>query len=262
MKDICIILMFDKKFAKKATQTIQQIRTIGQYSGDVVCILANDLHDKYNILYKDDKVIYKNFHQYDTSPIVNDSRKLQGELAYMCFPMKRKMIHYHGLYMFHTWFRDNYKKCFYIDVGAQIFKPLDKLINLDCTGKLLTHSNAYPEYKEGDKLYTQFDKVIYPELYEELNTLYDLNVDHFQATVMLYDTAIIEDDTFDTLWRLAYRYVNSIANEQAIMNLYYGCMKHKWEQLPIKDDETYYYDFYERGDLKKTDYIIVKYPKT
>jgi hypothetical protein len=147
-------------------------------------------------------------------------------------------------------------------VGAQIFKPLDKLLNLDCTGKLLTHSNAYPEYRADDKLYTQFDKVIYPELYEELTTLYDLDIDHFQATVMLYDTAIIEDDTFDTLWRLAYRYVNSIANEQAIMNLYYGCMKHKWEQLPIKDDETYYYDFYERGDLKKTDYIIVKYPKT
>jgi len=33
-------------------------------------------------------------------------------------------------------------------------------------------------------------------------------------------------------------------------------------QLPIKDDETYYYDFYERDNLKKTDYIIVKYPQT
>lgn len=253
--------MFDRKFVKKATQTISQIRTVGAYKGDIVCILANDLHNHHDLLHKDNNVVCKNFFQYDTSPILNHPKRMEN-FASPYFPMKRKMIHYHGFYMFHSWFKENYKKCLYIDVGAQIFKPLDKITNLDCTNKLLTHSNAYPEYKSEDKLYTQFDKVVFPELYDELNTLYDLDVDHFQATVMLYDTAIIEGDTFDTLWKLAYRYVNSIANEQAIMNLYYGCMKHKWEQLPIKDNETHYYDFYERGDLKKEDYIIVKYPQT
>jgi hypothetical protein len=261
MKDICIVLMFDKKFAKKSQQTIDQIRNIGQFNGDIVCILGNDLHDRPDLLHKGDNIIYNKFFQYYTDPILKHPKRLSPE-AFKCFPMKQKMIHYHGFYMFHTWFRENYKKCFYIDVGAQIFKPLDKMLNLDCTGKLLTHSNAYPDYAPGDKLYTQFDKVIFPELYEELNTLYNLDVDHFQATVMLYDTTIIEDDTFNDLWNLAYRYVNSIANEQAIMNLYFGCMKHCWEQFPIKDNETYYYDFYERGNLKKTDYIIVKYPKT
>jgi len=217
--------MFDKKFVKKSWQTIQQIRNIGLYKGDIVCILANDLHNRHNILYRDDRIIYKNFFQYDTNPILNHPKKIpvdpiKRKLADSCFPMKRKMIHYHKFYIFHKWFKENYKKCLYIDVGSQIFKPLDKLINLDCTGKLLTHSNAYPLYLSEDKLYTQFDKIIFPELYEELNLLYDLDVDHFQATVMLFDTSIIEDTTFDELWRLAYRYVNSIANEQAIMNLY------------------------------------------
>jgi hypothetical protein len=61
---------------------------------------------------------------------------------------------------------------------------------------------------------------------------------------------------------LAYRYVNCKTNDQGIMNLYFGCMKHQWKQFPIKDEDTYYYDFYERDNLMKTDYIMVKYPQT
>jgi hypothetical protein len=76
---------------------------------------------------------------------------------------------------------------------------------------------------------------------------------------MLYDTEIIKSTTFFELMHLAYRYVNSKTNDQAILNLYF---QNQWQQFPIKDDDTYYYDFFERGDLKKTDYIMVKYPQT
>lgn len=267
MKDFCVILMFDKKFLSKSHTTIQQIRGVGLYKGDIVCIIADNLRGSEHLLYKDENIIIKEFKQYSTDAILNDPRKHPARLkdketAKVCFPMKAKMIHYHKLYCFHPWFKENYKKCFYIDTGTQIFKPLDKIINLDCTDKLIAHSNAFPKYESGDKMYTQFDGVIYPDLYKELSKRFDLNVDHFQATVMLFDTSIIENDTFDTLMELSYRYVNSKTNDQAILNLYYGCMKHKWEQMRIKDEETYYYDFFERGDLHKTDYIMVKYPQT
>ena len=256
--------MFDKKFLNKSWETIKQIRTIGKYDGDIVCIIADNLASCQYLLYKDDRVYIKHFKQYGTSPILKDSRKLpptaeQREVVKQCFPMYQKMIHYHKFYIFHRWFKEQYKKCFYIDTGTQIFKPLDKMINLDCTGKLLAHSNAHPLYKEDDKLYTQFDKIVYPDLYEELSFDYNLDVDHFQATVMLFDTSIIKDNTFFELMYLAYKYVNSKTNDQAILNLYFH---DNWQQFPIKDEETYYYDFFERGDLHKTDYIMVKYPQT
>jgi hypothetical protein len=265
MKDFCIVLMFDRKYTKKSWHTIHQIRTVGQYKGDIVCIIADDLLQRQGTLYKDDNIIIKHFKQYDTNPIKCDAKKIttdeaRQEMTKMCFPMKRKMIHYHKIYCFHTWFREHYKKCFYIDTGTEIFKPLDKMINLNCAGKLLAHSNSYPA--NSDFLNCQFDDLIYPELYAELDMLYNLNTDHFQATVMLYDTSIIEDSTFATLMRMAYRYVNCKTNDQGILNLYFSCLKKVWQPLLIKDDETYFYDFYERGDLKKTDYIMVKYPKT
>jgi hypothetical protein len=259
--------MFNRKFLKKSWDTIHQIRTIGLYDGDIVCIIADDLFNHQNLLCKDGNIIIKHFKQNQTYTILNDLRKLPDDpilknRVRACFPMWQKMIHYHKFYIFHSWFRNNYKKCLYIDTGTQIFNPLNKIINLDSTGKLYAHSNAYPRYELGDKLYIQFDKVLYPDLYEELNLLYNMNVDHFQATVMLYDTSIIEDSTFEELTNLAYRYVNCKTNDQGIMNLYFGCIKHCWKQFPIKDEDTYYYDFFERGNLKKIDYIMVKYPQT
>lgn len=265
MKDFCIILMFDRKFLKKSHSTIRQIREVGRYSGDIVCIISNDLKNSQQRLYKDDHIIIKHFPQYSTDTIVNHSKKVptdegKREIARVCFPMKAKMIHYHKLYCFHPWFKENYKKCFYIDTGTQIFKPLDKMINLDCTGKFLAHSNAYPDYEE--VLACQFDSIVYPDLYEELEKKFDLNIDHFQATIFMFDTDIIENDTFDTLMELSYHYVNSKTNDQAILNLYFSCMKHKWEQIKVKDDDTHYYDFWERFGLNKHDYIMLKYPQT
>lgn len=259
MKDFCIILMFDKKFLRKSYETIRQIREIGLYTGDIVCIISNNLKTSLHLLYKDDNIIIKYFKEVNRSKIVNDPKK-DTPLYKSCFPMWQKMIHYHKFYCFHTWFRDNYKRCLYIDTGTQIFKPLNKIIELDCTDKFLAHSNAYPDYEE--TLSCQFDKVLYPELYEELNNLLNLNVDHFQATIFMFDTSLIEDYTFEMLIKLANHYINSKTNDQAILNLYFNCLLGKWKQIQIKDDETYFYDFWERGNLTRNDYIMLKYPKT
>ena len=263
MKDHCIILMFDKKFLVKANLMIKQIREIGLYKGDIVCIISDDLKNSKG-LPKGDNIIIKHFKEVDKSKILNDSRKQpteqkQKDLVQECFPMSFKSIHYHKFYCFHTYFKENYKRCFYIDTGTHIFKPLDKILNLDCKDKFLAHCDGYPEYKS--KLAGQFDKVIYPELFNFVNLMYNLNVDSFQATVFLYDTSIIQDDTFKTLVELANIFINSKTNDQAILNLYFNCLLKKWEQLKLKDDETYYYDFYEREGLTSEDYIMLKYPK-
>jgi len=265
MKDFCIILVFDKKFLRKSYITIKQIRGIGRYKGDIVCVISDDLKNRINWLRIDDRVIIKHFPEIDRSKITDDPSKHpveadKKEIVRVCFPMKAKMIHYHKFYVFHKWFRDNYKKCFYMDTGTQIFKPLDKIINRDCAGKLLAHSDAYPLYE--DTLTCQFDREVFPDLYKELDDVYNLNIDHFQSTVMLYDTSIIQDDTFDDLWELANHYVNCKTNDQGILNLYFSCFLDVWEQIPIKDGETYYYDWREREGLTRKDYIMLKYPQT
>jgi len=255
VKDFCIILVFNAKYIRKVFRTICQIRDIGLYKGDIVCVINNELKNLTSLIYKDDNVIIKHFADVDRREMI---KILNASLICERRGIDKTLILYHKLYCFHTWFRENYKKCLYIDVKMQIFKPLHKIINLNCDNKLLAHSDVYPFYKR--KLSCQFENVKFKKLFDELNNKYDLNIDYFQSTMMLYDTKIINDDTFDELVRLSLLYINSINSDQGVLNIYFNCMFHKWEQIQIKDDDTYYYDFHEREPLKKTDYIMLKYP--
>ena len=248
MKDFCIVLFFNKKFVNKSYDTIKQIREVGLYNGEIVCIIGDDLKDYTDLLYKDNNIVIKYFPDVGRTKEKND---LFGV---------NKPFQFKKFYCFHRFFRENYKKCFYIDVGMHIFKPLDKMINLDCKGKILAHSDAYPTYKW--KLFNQFDKVKFPEQFKKLNEAYDLNIDYFQGGIMLYDTEIINDSTVDILVEMSMNFHNNKTNAQGFLNLYFTCSLKRWEQIKIKDEETHYYDFWERKGLTRDDYIMLKYPKT
>jgi hypothetical protein len=59
MKDFCVILVFNKKFVDKSHETIKQIRQVGKYDGDIVCIISDDLKDDVDLLYHDENIIIK-----------------------------------------------------------------------------------------------------------------------------------------------------------------------------------------------------------
>ena len=66
--------------------------------------------------------------------------------------------------------------------------------------------------------------------------------------------------TFDTIIELSKKYFTSKLTGQGIVNLYFNNKKYYnvWEQIQIKDDETYYYDYTERDGLNYTEYIMLK----
>ena len=257
MKDFCITLVFDKGYINKSHETIKEIREIGQYTGDIVCIISDDLQDHTDSLYKDDNIIIKHFKEIDKSEVNN---MLEKSPITLDMQGKNKSIQWQKFNNFRTYFRDSYKKVLYLDTGIRIIKPLSKIINLECEGKFLAHSDAYPTYEW--QLFRQFDNTVFPNEFNELVTTYNLNVDYFQSTMFMFDTKIINDDTYDMLVNLSNKYPNSKTNDQGIMNLYFLCIRNIWEQIKIKDDETFYYDFSERNGLNKNNYIMLKYPQT
>ena len=218
MKYLCVILVFNEAFLDKARETVQQIRTAGLYSGDIVCVVGDDLKNHAGSM---GDMVVKYFPDVGRTKEKND---LYGV---------NKPFQFHKFYCFHKWFRKNYRKCFYIDVGTQIIKPIDRMINLDCSGGILAHSDAYPTYKW--KLSFQFDGKKFPKQYRKLSETYDLDRDYFQSTIMLYDTKIISDDTFDRLVEMSNAYHCNKTNTQGFMNLYFNCMRNVWEQIKIKD---------------------------
>lgn len=254
-KDFCIILVFNNNYLEKAKQTISQLRKIGKYDGIIECIIGNDLVniiDQLKTVF-DYNVKFKYFPDIDRTEIINLLKKnpIGDGREY------NKIFQWHKLYCFHQYFKENYKKCFYIDTGMFIHNSIEKIIQLDCENILLAHSDAFPTYEW--KLGIQFDKTIFPSLYEDLNEKYDLNIDYFQSGIMLYDTNIIEDNTFRDLLNLSNYYINSRNNEQGILNIYFNCIKKYWKQIQIKDDKQYYYDFHNRNGVSVNNYIMTKY---
>lgn len=250
--DICIVTFCDANYIRQAEMTISQLRYIGNYQGDIVLMVGDDLKQ---LSSDDTKTIIKYFPTIDWSDVVS---KLQNKSTSDGRDLYRR-FQWHKIHTFDPYFKQ-WKKCMLIDAGMIISKPVQKILNLDCTNKLLAHSDSYPQYI--NKLNCQFENNRFKNLYTELCEMYDLNVDYFQSTMYMFDTNLIDEYTVNKLLSLGRKYINTKTNEQAIMNLLFNCKMKVWEQIKIKDEETYYYDFIERNNMKYNDYIMIKHPVT
>jgi hypothetical protein len=160
-----------------------------------------------------------------------------------------KSFQWHKLYLFNPWFKQ-FNYIFYIDCGITILSDIAPILKEKTVNKLLAHSDAYPTFEW--KLRGQFDTTN-SKYFSDLNTKYNLDRDYFQTTVLLFDTNIIAENTFDDLYKLAVAYPISRTNEQAIMSLYFSSV---WQPMKIKNDETYLYDYISRNPSNK--YIMLK----
>jgi hypothetical protein len=144
---------------------------------------------------------------------------------------------------------------FYLDCGMNIYHDISPILDEVTENTLLAHSDAYPLYEW--KLHVQFDKDNI-DYFGKLNNKYNLNIDYFQTGMMLYDTRIIENDTYDNLLQLSHEYPISRTNEQGIIALYFTNIKPLFKQIKTHDEYTYFYDCVSRN--KNNKYIMLKIP--
>jgi len=150
----------------------------------------------------------------------------------------KKIFQYHKLHLFNTFFKQwNY--IFYIDCGVSILAEIAPMIHCAAPGKLIANSDAQPTYVW--KLAIQFEQT-HP-LFTTLSSTYDLNIDYFQTTIMLYDTSIINDTTYDDLYNLTLKYPISRTNDQGIIALYFTAINPVFEQIKTHDSDTKYYTY-------------------
>lgn len=259
----CVITSCNKSHLQKALGTIRQLKSFGGYDGDVVLLIGDDLKD----IEINEDVIVKYYPTIDRSHVLN---RLNG----MSTSDGRdfdKPFQWHKIYAFDIFFKQ-WDKCLLLDAGMHVFKSIEKILNIDCINKIVAHSDSNPYTHYEASLEDRVSKVNLSQqfensarfngLYKELETRYDLYVDYFQTGLCLYDTNIISNDLTAQILEYGDKYINTRTNEQAIMNLIFNCEKKIWSPLPIRDDETYYYDYFERADLTYDKYIMLKYPRT
>ena len=249
-KDLCVVFLCDKAYFEKFLYTCSQIVTNGKYNGQIVLVVGDDLNNDQILqdpLILQHKIMIKYFPnlQYSDQFLYTQQHIDRAPHWY------RKIFQYHKLHLFNTFFKQwNY--IFYLDCGLTILDDINPIINTKQQNKLLAHSDAFPTYEW--KLHNQFDKnnVFLTSLSEK----YNLNIDYFQTTIMLYDTSIIEEDTFNDLYNLMNEYPISITNDQGIIALYFTNIKPYFEQIQINNDDTYFYDYHRRKSGTK--YIMLK----
>ena len=250
MNKICVVFVCNLKYFDKFIYSCNLLLTKGQYKGDICLVIGNDLNN--NKILKNDIIKNNNiFIKYFPDIVfpeeflnINNNVNTDGRNI-------TKKFQWHKLYLFNIFFK-KWNYLFYIDCGMTIFSNILPMLNEVQTNTLLAHSDAYPTYEW--QLHTQFDKNT--NIFRNLNTTYNLNINYFQTGMMLYDTNIIEENTFDNLIKLALEYPISRTNEQGILALYFTNIKPLWKQIKINNEDTYFYDCLSRNENNK--YIMLK----
>jgi len=250
-KNSCVVFICNKAYFNKFIYTCNQLITNGQYKDQICLVVGDDLNNDKLLdcdIIKNNNIIIKYFPDIQ---FPNDFLSINNNINSDGRHLTKK-FQWHKLHLFNTFFRQ-WNSIFYLDCGITIFSDISPIINEVTENTLLAHSDAYPSYEW--KLHQQFDKTN-TEYFIKLNNTYNLNIDYFQTTMMLYDTKIIQHDTYDKLFKLSLEYPISRTNEQAIISLYFTTIQPLYKQIKTHDKHIYFYDYLSRNN--NTKYIMLK----
>lgn len=252
---ICAVFVCDLRYINKFIESCRQLVTVGKYSGPICLVIGDDLVGN-SIL---------------NHPVIVENNVIVKYFPYIGFPswflnfihmidrpralVEKAMIVLHKYHIFNVFFKQ-WDYILYIDTGSEFFSDIQPLLDTRLPGVYLAHSNAHPTYTM--KMDAEFAPV--SPYIDNMKNKYDLNVDYPQSTLMLYDTNLITETTFDELYNLTLEFPISYQSEQGIMALYFVHVRKVWKQIPVGNGKTFYYDWRRRDGRPHSDYIVVKYP--
>jgi hypothetical protein len=248
---ICVVLLSNDGFFNKMVSTLSGLKRT-DYDGDICLVIGDDLVNsdklKNPIL---ENVVIKHF------PDIKFSEEFMNKFYTINRDglWRNKFFQYHKLNLFHEWFKQ-WEYIFYIDSGAVIYSSIYPIINSKKEKKFLAHSDTYHTYEW--RLFNQFDTG--DDSFHKIKENYNFNVDYPQTTIMLYDTDIITNNTFNDLINLCEEVKCSITNDQGILALFFTNINNCWEQIRLEDDNFWYYDYLLRPFKHNKPHIILKRP--
>jgi hypothetical protein len=242
MGTLCFVFVCNRAYFERFMYTCSLLVTRGNYHGDICLVIGDDLKDipisQLDFIQKHG-IIVQHFPDIQFSPeflrVNNTLTKTDGRNI-------TKRFQWHKLHLFHTFFK-RWDYVLYLDCAMTIFADITPILEERREKTLVAHSDAFPTYEW--RLRNQFDDTI-TDVFTILNKKYNLDTDYFQTGIMLYDTSLIEEGTFQELIQLMQEYPISTTNEQGILALYFTNIRPCWKPLRIEKDGMYLYDFCRR----------------
>ena len=257
------VLVTDQSYFYKATVTINDLRTIGNWNGEIVLITIDfDLEESYKSSHN---LIEKKF------PLI-DKTYLLSEIGSDGFSNSdkreiNKLNQWEKLHVFDDYFLQ-WKRVVFLDAGLRVLDDVKYLLELEYDNSILAQNDAAPNFRTDQIFKNQlsFDNQEKIELIKM-----DFGTELFESQHMLncmwvYDTRILEICNKQQLINAMNKYTLCKTNEMGIMNLLFHFKYKLWKEFPLRaSNNKFLFDWCELNHNYFTtwrDYCFIKYPLT
>jgi hypothetical protein len=264
MSTTAFVLVTDSNYFYKASVTVNDLRTVGKWFGDLVLITIDfNLDERYKI---DNNIIEQKFSYIDKTNLLqkigpngfenSDKRELH------------KLNQWEKLHAFDDYFL-KWDRVVFLDAGLRVLDDVKYILELDCKNKILApidgkQLTATPNDKFAFQLdHNDADKIA--------NVINDFGENIFEQRHMLncmwvYDTRILNICNKDQLIEAMNKYPICRTNEMGIMNLLFHFKYKLWERFPpIASNGKFLFEWCELNNNFHTtwqNYCFLKYPVT
>jgi hypothetical protein len=251
-KKICLVTYTDHSYLDKAMKTIKDIRTNGQYMGDLVVI--TDGKFKIDWQYINSMNIHvKEYDDIDASSLIekiklhpfvdSDGREYN------------KLKQWNKMYVFDVYFK-RWDYILFVDAGLRILDRIEFFYPQFKEGAIVAMDDGYPDYTKKFSTQIELSNIA---VVEKLKKIHDINSNYFLNCLFIFDTKIITNSTLSELIEMMNEYPICKTNEMTIMNIYF----HKlWIPMNIYLRNRILFDWTERDNKLWTYYVALKYPTT
>jgi lipopolysaccharide biosynthesis glycosyltransferase len=252
-----LALIANEPYIERAKTTIVECREIGDWCDDIVLMVPRTLmtDNALAVFAKEHRVQLKELPSKNYNTVLDLWEKNKGSCDYEY--IKSRSFIYMKFYLFDMFFKQ-WDVVFYIDAGMKVFNSLNSFkIVCEPQNCLYAHSDSYPTFEW--KLHGQFSFELMSAEHKEALRGYNLDIDYFQSTLIIYDTVILEESIVEELFSLVEQFPSTRRGDQPILNLYFNCAKGLWRQIPMRYENKLLYDYRQRDSFLKTDYCLLKW---
>lgn len=253
-------LITDTAYFEKAKKTIIDLRTKGNWNGEIVLATIDfDLNINFKDFYNITEVKFLKIDKDELLKSIGPDGFTDSD--------KRELLktnQWEKLHIFDDYFK-RWQRVVFLDAGLRVLDDIKYLLELDYKNKILApidgKHNAYNKFqcqlsynKEEiiNSLLNEFD-------YSVMASFFMLNC------IWIYDTNILELCNKTELIEYMNKYPICKTNEMGIMNLLFHFKYHLWEPFPVKaSNGKMLFDWCELNNPETNwrDYCYIKYPVT
>ena len=265
-----VVTLSDQGQQHRAKQTILDLRSRGEWTGDLVWITVGfDPSPTFVDFYR---VRTYRVEHLDTSALLAYYK--EHPLRPTCDQREtKKFTQRDKFYVFDSWFLQ-WERVVDLDAGLRVVDRIAHLLDVDTTGLLLAPDDAAPydtQKRFGGIIEAEVERhpQVVPELWKEYSPEI-LQERYFLNCIWMYDTALLHRIHMTELMDAMNRYPICRCNEMTIMNLVFAFKHRVWRPFPEhcpRDDRRRLFGWTERDRdygpyTTWRDFCFLKYPST